>query len=360
MADMEAIAESLTQLLATYGGTRDEIADLLGGPADGGPNGNGLYRITLPAGGDVLVPSPARYAADLRDLARSGRIAFTSWSALEAAESPLDTVAEVGADEGTHTDPVTGAVVANSGTYKREQAGWRWLYPSDSLLARNAADLAVTAAERAETAAAPLAGAVDRIAAIEAVIFASRLTSLSAVPALIEFGFTGGVRVEWTVTYAPTAFRLAGVRYPADARSANLQAPWTADRAITLEMLDADDVVIDARTITIYARVPVFADLCAGPEPAPNEIRAAAYKSLDSAAIGRTIVLNRTVGGRPFFVFSAALTPTTLKLGGFAVTGWAVSAPFDLVLDTGATVSMRRVVLDPLPASTASLGAELA
>jgi hypothetical protein len=62
MADMEAIAASLNLLLANYGGTRDEIADLLGGPADGGPAGDGNYPVTLANGNTRLVPSPARIA----------------------------------------------------------------------------------------------------------------------------------------------------------------------------------------------------------------------------------------------------------------------------------------------------------
>ena len=62
MADMEAIAASLNALLTTYGVTRDQIADLLGGPADGGPNGDGNYPVTLANGITRLVPSPARIA----------------------------------------------------------------------------------------------------------------------------------------------------------------------------------------------------------------------------------------------------------------------------------------------------------
>lgn len=63
MVDMETIAASLNALLTTYGVTRDQIADLLGGAADGGPNGDGNYPVTLANGTTSLVPSPRRLAA---------------------------------------------------------------------------------------------------------------------------------------------------------------------------------------------------------------------------------------------------------------------------------------------------------
>lgn len=62
MADLDALAAQLTSLLALYGVTRDQIADLLGGAADGGPNGDGRYPVTLANGATVLVPGPARIA----------------------------------------------------------------------------------------------------------------------------------------------------------------------------------------------------------------------------------------------------------------------------------------------------------
>nr|AGU09788.1 hypothetical protein [uncultured organism] len=115
-----------------------------------------------------------------------------------------------------------------------------------------------------------------------------------------------------------------------------------------------------SRTATVFVRTPVFAGLCAGAAPTAAEIRGAQYKSFDSTAIGRSLTLNRSAGGRPFFVFPAALALTSIRLGGFAVTGWVMSDPFNLVLGTGATVSMRRAVLDPLPASATPIGVELA
>lgn len=63
MVDMEAIAASLNVLLTTYGVTRDQLADLLGGAADGGPSHDGNYPVTLASGVTVLVPCPRRLAA---------------------------------------------------------------------------------------------------------------------------------------------------------------------------------------------------------------------------------------------------------------------------------------------------------
>ncbi len=68
MADLEAIAASLNQLLATYGVTRDQIADLLGGTPDGGPHGDGSYPVTLASGTTVFIPCPRRLAAMSGDI----------------------------------------------------------------------------------------------------------------------------------------------------------------------------------------------------------------------------------------------------------------------------------------------------
>jgi lysophospholipase L1-like esterase len=62
MSDIEAIAAAINELLASYGLTRDQMSDLLGGSADGGPEGNGKYPVTLANGDTVLVPCPSRIA----------------------------------------------------------------------------------------------------------------------------------------------------------------------------------------------------------------------------------------------------------------------------------------------------------
>lgn len=68
MTDLTAIAASLNLLLTTYGLTRDQISDLLGGAPDGGPAGNGLYPVTIPSGAVILVPSPRKIAQSAVDV----------------------------------------------------------------------------------------------------------------------------------------------------------------------------------------------------------------------------------------------------------------------------------------------------
>ncbi len=63
MPDIEQTTELVTTLLTEYGVTRDQMAGLLGGPADGGPNSDGYYPVTVPNGDTILVPSPQRIAA---------------------------------------------------------------------------------------------------------------------------------------------------------------------------------------------------------------------------------------------------------------------------------------------------------
>lgn len=62
MTDLDALSDSITRLMADYSLTRDELADLLSGPADGGPDGDGRYPVTTPAGSRMMVPSPQKLA----------------------------------------------------------------------------------------------------------------------------------------------------------------------------------------------------------------------------------------------------------------------------------------------------------
>ena len=62
MADNTELAAALNALLTNYGVTRDQIADLLGGAPDGGPNHDGNYPVTTAAGLTFLVPCPRRLA----------------------------------------------------------------------------------------------------------------------------------------------------------------------------------------------------------------------------------------------------------------------------------------------------------
>lgn len=74
MANMEVVASQLNTLLSNYGETRDQMADLLGGPADGGPNGDGRYPVTLADGEtQTLVPSPLKTDAKRDDVLKAAR-----------------------------------------------------------------------------------------------------------------------------------------------------------------------------------------------------------------------------------------------------------------------------------------------
>lgn len=97
MVDMETIAASLNALLTEYGVTRDQMADLLGGAADGGPNGDGNYPVTLASGVTVLVPSPRRLASLSGDI---GSAIAAIQPILDAANTArqLAQQAETGAD----------------------------------------------------------------------------------------------------------------------------------------------------------------------------------------------------------------------------------------------------------------------
>ncbi len=78
MIDLPAATAAVSQLVSQYSVTRDQMAEVLTGPADGGVNGTGYYRVTLADGvSDMLVPSPAKIAAlsiDAKAVAASGAI----------------------------------------------------------------------------------------------------------------------------------------------------------------------------------------------------------------------------------------------------------------------------------------------
>ncbi len=185
------------------------------------------------------------------------------------------------------------------------------------------------------------------------------IASLFATPALIEIGSGEPVALAWTVSRAPASQTLDGAPIGVGVRSGSLAGPWPADRSSTL-MIDDGRGNGDARTVTVRARVPIFAGLAASSSPTAAEIRGAQYKALDSDHIARSFALDRTSGGHPFVVVPAALSITSIMLGGFAVGGWTMSAPFNLTLATGVTASMRVVVLGALTASSNAIGVTLA
>lgn len=59
--DLSVVASALVELLDSYGVTRDQIADVLGGHADGGPNGDGFYPATSANGVTRMVPALTVY-----------------------------------------------------------------------------------------------------------------------------------------------------------------------------------------------------------------------------------------------------------------------------------------------------------
>jgi lysophospholipase L1-like esterase len=169
MADMEAIAASLNALLATYGVTRDQIADLLGGAADGGPNGDGNYPVTTAAGATFLVPSPRRLAALSGDTASAVaamqpllEAARTEKAAALAAAVRAELAASSAAETAANPNVTAIAGDLRSSTSKIAAVALDLLLGATSKIAVVATDLALGAtskianalgyAQRAETA----------------------------------------------------------------------------------------------------------------------------------------------------------------------------------------------------------------
>lgn len=121
MAEMDGIAATLSQLLAQYGVTRDQMADLLGGAADGGPNGDGNFPVTIASGATVLVPSPRRIALLSGDVTQAVAAMQPILAEAKAAAALADTnrkdAAAAATAAQTSADSIAGA--ANDATGAR-------------------------------------------------------------------------------------------------------------------------------------------------------------------------------------------------------------------------------------------------
>jgi len=101
--------------------------------------------------GDQLTAA-AQAVADARNA-----VPFETWSDLAAATgmSAGDRATVIASDTGTHTDPVVGGTVSNSGIYEysEDPAGWERIADLDSALAAAQAALSTTERQAAQTAA---------------------------------------------------------------------------------------------------------------------------------------------------------------------------------------------------------------
>lgn len=99
MADIDALSDSITQLVGDYSLTRDELADFMTGPADGGPSGDGMYPVTLANGTDrIFVPSPKKLA----EMVGEGGFSYATRETMATSADPSALTAIVVSD-GTYT-----------------------------------------------------------------------------------------------------------------------------------------------------------------------------------------------------------------------------------------------------------------
>lgn len=102
----------------------------------------------------------------LEDTVTSGRRGYHTYAEMIADAAPAArTLAEVPTtDVGTHTDPVVGGTVANTGVfrYSTSPAGWERLYDTDAATAAPFAAAAEIDADRAEAAATSIDGVIQQ------------------------------------------------------------------------------------------------------------------------------------------------------------------------------------------------------
>lgn len=200
------------------------------------------------------------------------------------------------------------------------------------------------------------------INALEDRVFAPKFIDLALSRSLVEYGDTGAINLAWSVSDAPASQQLNGGAIAAGDRSAVLQPPpggWVADTPATLALFNGSGKQTDARTLLVAPRIPLFVGIASSATPTNAALIAAAYKALDSDHMARGLTLARAGGGYPFVLFPSSLALSTIKLGGFAVVGWA-SVDRAVTLATGAVVAMKLVILDAVAASASPLAVDLA
>ena len=200
------------------------------------------------------------------------------------------------------------------------------------------------------------------LAALNDRVFAPKFTAFALSRNPVEYGDTGAINLNWSVSDAPASQKLNGAAIGAGDRSAVLAAPgpgWTADNANqTVSLFNASGAQTDVRTVSIMARIPIFVGIAPSATPDNAVLIGAAYKALDSDHIARSLTLARASGGFPFVLYPATRALSTIKLGGFAVRGWG-PADKAVALVTGQTVGMKLVVLDAVAASNTPLAVDL-
>lgn len=121
---------------------------------------DGLYDIQVQSA-DGSYTAPKMLSVQIVDLVAlrgtvtSGRLGYATWAELAVVTGTAGQLAEVPiTDTGTHTDPVVGGTVNNTGIfrYSTSPAGWKRIYDTDAASAKTYSDAAVAA----EATLAPL------------------------------------------------------------------------------------------------------------------------------------------------------------------------------------------------------------
>lgn len=140
MTELSDATAAVIELTGRYALTRDEMATLLAGTVDGGPNGDGYYRVTLADGtSTVLIPCPRKIvrlsttiavndytgpgpfqltAAKIGERGRYGNGAATATIAVAAVSAPVGSVwfvRQLGAGPLVFSPPAGFTLVNRSG-----------------------------------------------------------------------------------------------------------------------------------------------------------------------------------------------------------------------------------------------------
>lgn len=340
MSELSEATAAVNALLVRYGVTRDEMADVLSGPADGGPEGNGYYPVTLADGiSTVLVPSPQKIAAigvDVTSIVGDGSLILLVEDRTYATKALQD--ANLTPDAGkwalVHSDPDP----ANDGfSIKVGATGvGSWSLRLPLAYSRALADLAASAAEllapvvaTATDAAADAQTALGETEAIAGPVIAIAAAVRTTVPSGYLHIFTdkdglipGGVTEAGLLMFQQASFgglsltnllTIAGVSRVAPAASGllasvsdmNGRIPWAVKASGAMAAGAIEDLqTINGVPVTALTSLASFPKTTVRPVIRPGWYLALHYGQSNSAGAEQTAITTAQVAPSDGYRFS--------------------------------------------------------
>lgn len=330
------------------------------------PNNPAGVPGTVTVGPGVVRDTLAKVLDGVRN---NNRFMVATWAILAAITDRTDkAVAEVAtSDAGTHTDPGTANVVANSGIFTFVK-GTGWRRTADLVAPTVAATIDRTSTNKAASPAGVEtqitshlgdAGAAGQInyrtnlsvqAALDQLLYAGiKITSFTGTPNQIEPGDAPNVTFSWTTSGNITKQLLNNVDVLLGTTSKVINAQSVNyDHVLVVEDSTAPGGKVSATATIQFRVVPKwYAGISATITPADTDLRGLATQGFATTR-ARSVTFNATGGGYPTYAWPSSLgAVTSVKVGGLTFTDYTVTTR-TVVNAFGSNVSMNILVFNKL------------